>query len=155
MAIPISYPLINGHRYSYSSIEFGQNGVTIRGISSIDYGDELTPGKIRGTGPNPIGRTRGEYDGDAEIEMYRLEWENFRQSLGNNGVGFMETAFQIGCTYGEANQPVVTDTMEGCRVAKVRTGGQEGTDATKVKLTINLMRILHNGVPAYTPTSGG
>lgn len=156
MAIPISYPLVNGHRYSFTSIEYGANGMIMRGVSSIDYGDELTPGKMRGTGPNVMGRTRGEYDADAEIEMYRLEWENLKSTLGNNGVGFGETAFPITVTYGEANQPtVVTDTIEGARVTKVRTGGAEGNDPTKVKLSIDCLRILHNGVPIYTPTSGG
>lgn len=155
MAIPISYPLVNGHRYSFVSIEFGANGAIMRGVSSIDYGDELTPGKMRGTGPNVIGRTRGEYDGDGEVEMYRLEWENLKSTLGVAGVGFGETAWPITVTYGETGQPVVTDTLEGCRITKVRTGGQEGSDPTKVKLTIDLLRILHNGVPIYTPTTGG
>lgn len=155
MAIPISYPLINGHRYSFSSIEFGANGIVMRGVSSIDYGDELTPGKMRGTGPNVIGRTRGEYDGDASIEMYRLEWENLKSTLGTNGVGFGETSFPVTVMYGETGQPVVTDTLEGCRITKVRTGGAEGSDPTKVTLTIDLTRILHNSVPMYTPTSGG
>ena len=46
MAIPISYPLINGHRYSWASVELTfANGPVIRGVKSIDYGDELTPGK--------------------------------------------------------------------------------------------------------------
>jgi len=157
MPLPISYPLINGHRYSWTSLEIGvgPSGTVMRGVSSIDYCDELTPGKLRGTGPNVIGRTRGEYDGDAEIEMYRLEWENLKSQLGTNGVGFGETAFPISVQYAEANQPVVTDTLEGCRITKVRTGGAEGSDPTKVKLSIDLTRILHNGVPMYTPTSGG
>jgi hypothetical protein len=153
--IPISYPLINGHRYSWTSLEIGLNGVTMRGVSSIDYGDELKPGKMRGTGPNVIGRTRGEYDADVELEMYRLEWENLKSSLGQSGTGFGESAFPITVQYAEANQPVVTDTIEGSRVTKVRTGGAEGTDPTKVKLSIDCTRILHNGVPIYTPTSGG
>lgn len=155
MSIPISYPLVNGHRYSFVSIEFAANGAVMRGVKSIDYGDKLTPGKMRGTGPNVIGRTRGEYDGDASIEMYRLEWENLKGGLGSQGVGFGEAAWDVTVTYGEANQPVVTDTLESCRVTEVRTGGQEGSDPTTVKLTIDLLRILHNGVPIYTPTSGG
>lgn len=157
MPIPISYPLINGHRYSWTSVEIGlgQSGIIVRGIASIDYGDQLTPGKLRGTGPNVVGRTRGEYEADAEIEMYRLEWENLKSQLGNGGVGFGETGFPITVSFGEANQPVVTDTIEGCRVTKVRTGGAEGSDPTKVKISLDVHRILHNGVPMYTPTQGG
>lgn len=157
MPLPISYPLILGHRHSWSSIEIGigPSGNVVRGVSSIDYGDGLTPGKMRGTGPNVVGRTRGEYDGDAELEMYRLEWENLKSQLGQNGVGFGEASFSITVQYAESGQPVVTDTLEGCRITKVRTGGAEGSDPTKVKLSIDLMRILHNGVPIYTPTAGG
>jgi hypothetical protein len=157
MPIPISYPLINGHRYSWTSVEagIGPSGTIVRGLVSADYGDELTPGKLRGTGPNVIGRTRGEYDGDAEFEMYRLEWENLKAQLGSPTKGFGETAFPVTFQYAEDGQPVVTDTLEGCRITKVRTGGQEGSDPTKVKLTIDLTRILHNNIPIYTKTSGG
>lgn len=155
MAIPISYPLVNGHRYSFVSIEFSANGLVMRGVKSIDYGDKLTPGKMRGTGPNVIGRTRGEYDADCSVEMYRLEWENLKQTLGTGGVGFGETAWDITVTYGEVGQPVVTDTLEGCRITEARSGGSEGSDPTSVKLTIDLLRILWNGVPIYTPTAGG
>src|SRR5258707_785556 len=100
MPIPISYPLINGHRYSWNSVELGLGpaGIIMRGVSSIDYGDQLTPGNLRGTGPNVVGRTRGEYDADAEIEMYRLEWENLKGQLGSNGVGFERRRSRLPCS---------------------------------------------------------
>lgn len=155
MPIQILYPDINGHRYSFSSITFGAAGQPTRGVSSIDYGDELTPGKMRGTGPNVIGRTRGEYDADCEVEMYELEWENLKARLGNPFVGFGETAFPIVVMYADKFQPTITDTLEGCRVTKVRKSPSEGSDPVKVKISIDVNRILHNDVPMFTPPFTG
>ena len=43
--------------------------------------------------------------------------------------------------YAEANQPVVTDTLEGARIIKPRAGGAEGTDPLTVKFDLDLTRI--------------
>jgi hypothetical protein len=153
---PVQYPMVNGHRYSWASVEIGaNNGAVVRGIKSIDYDHSLTPTKIMGTGPNPVGRTRGVYEAKATIEMYRTEWENLKATLGQSGVGFGETSFPITCQYADVGQPVVTDTLEGCRVENPSFSGAEGADALTVKITLNVMRILENGLPLYTPTSGG
>lgn len=152
---PIQYPMINGHRYSWASVEHGVNGPIVRGIKSIDYDHSLTPTKILGTGPNPIGRTRGVYEAKANVEMYRLEYENLKATLGQGGVGFGETSFTWVVQYADVGQPVITDTLEGARIENPQFGGAEGGDALTVKFTLNVMLIKENGLPLYTPTSGG
>lgn len=153
---PVQYPMINGHRYSWASIEFGfNNGAVMRGIKSIDYSHSLTPAKLTGTGPNPVGRTRGIYEVKATLEMYRVEYENLKATLGQSGVGFGETAFPITVQYADVGQPVITDTLEGVRIVEPQFSGSEGSDPLTVKITLDPMRLLENGLPLYTPTSGG
>jgi len=156
MPAPIPYPLIQGHRYSFASIEALFNGLKILGFTSINYEDSLEPGKIWGSRPQKIGRTRGKQDPKAEVEMLKLEWEQFKLTLGAAGVGFGEASFNIIVVYAEQPYaPVTTDTLIGCRITNVKDASQDGTDASKVTLTIDPMTILHNGVPMVTPDGFG
>ncbi len=142
----IEYPLINGHRFSWASVEaqFGSVGLII-GIKSINYSPELMPGKVYGTAPQKIGRTRGKEDSSADCEMLRLEFENLKETLGNSGVGYGETAFDIVVQYREEGQPVVTDTLIGNRITKVDLQNADGTDPSCAKLTLDPMRIWLGG----------
>jgi len=156
MPAPIPYPLIQGHRYSFASIEAVFNGLKILGFTSISYEDSLEPGKVYGSAPQKIGRTRGKADPKCEVEMLKLEWEQFKLTLGVGGVGFGETAFDIVVVYAELPYaPVTTDTIVGCRITNVKDASQDGTDPSKVTLTIDPMTILHNFVPMATPNGFG
>lgn len=148
---PIAYPLVNGHRHSYASVEIGLLGKIYRGVKSVDYADSLKPGKLYGTGPEVVGRTRGQYEPKASIELYRAEFENLLADLTAGGLGFGEVAFDITVTYGDESTPTTTtDTIEACRITDPSTAGTEGTDPTTVKLELDPLRILWNGAAIFT-----
>lgn len=152
----VLYPLINGHRYSFASIELTANFLPFVGIKSINYSQELEPGDVYGTGSNKIGRTRGKANASCDFEMYRFEWENLKVTLGRGGIGYGEQPFNITVCYAEAAilgipQPVITDLIEGVRITKAEFSNQEGSDATTVKLTTNVMRV-KEGVALQTIT---
>lgn len=148
----IPYPLVNGHRYSFASIEFIANGVPIPGAVSINYSDELEPADVYGTDPQKIGRTRGKRQSTCDFEMYKLEWEALKLTLGVVGVGYGETSFNIVVCHSEGmTVPVVTDFILGARVTKVENANAEGNEATKVKVTCNVMEVLLAGVPIAAP----
>lgn len=156
MPFQIDYPLINGHRYSFASVEAQFNGLPILGIKSINYSPELMPGKVYGSAPQKIGRTRGKEDSSADFEMLRLEFENLKETLGfqANGTGFGESAFDIVVQYAELpNSPVVTDTLIGNRITKVDLQNADGTDASMAKCTIDPMRILLGNMSIATPVA--
>lgn len=142
MPYQIEYPLINGHRFSWASIEaqFGDAGLII-GLKSINYSPKLDPGKVYGTAPQKIGRTRGKADETADCEMLRLEFENLKETLGNQGIGYGETAFDIVVQFHEDGGPTLTDTIIGCRITAVDLSNADGTDASMAKLTLDPMRI--------------
>lgn len=151
------YPLVNGHRYSWVSINavFGNVPIPILGIKSINYSSKLTPGKVRGTAPQVIGRTRGEHDAAGDFEMLRLEWELFKAQLGIGGMGFGETSFPIVVQYAEVvipvPSPVITDTILGCRITENAASNQEGTDPSMVKCTLDVLDVLWNGASIALP----
>lgn len=151
------YPLVNGHRFSWVSIyaEFGNVPLPIIGLKSINYSSKLTPGAVRGTAPQKLGRTRGEHDAAGDFEMLRLEWELFKAQLGIGGMGFGEVAFPIIVQYAEVltpiPSPVVTDTILGCRITENAAANQQGTDPSTIKCTLDVLDVLWNGVSIAFP----
>jgi hypothetical protein len=154
MPTPISYPLINGHRYSFASIEAIFNNIPFIGFTAVNYKPSLKAGMVYGSRPQPIGRTRGKAEFTFDFEMYRLEFEIFKASLvsvAGPGNGFGEVSFRTVVQYSEIGQSVVTDTMVGARIEEADLSNADGTDPSKVKCTCSCMDILLNGVPIAIP----
>lgn len=153
MALPIQYPLVNGHRYSFVSIEALFNGIPMIGFTEVNYGPSLKGSLVYGSRPQPIGRTRGKLELKFSFKMYRLEFEILKASLGAAGVGFGETAFDTGIQYAEAGQPIITDSIIAARIEDPDLSNSEGTDASMVNVTCSCMNILLAGVPIVTPSA--
>lgn len=145
----INFPLINGNRMDFSSVDIIVAASRMRGIKSIDYSQSLTPGKVRGTGAQKLGRTRGEHDADASLEIYMEEFGDLVQLLGAGGiVGYMEANFDVIVTYAEfPSSPVQTVNIHGARMIKHEQQAQQGSDPLTMKLSLDVMYVLINGVP--------
>lgn len=155
--MPIQYPLINGTRHEWSSIEIKLDGITYVGVSSINYSDKLEPQKVRGTHPKPIGRTRGEYDAEGSIELYIAEAAVFRKALADKvgGNGYKEVAFDIVVQYGESEFDTITDTVVGARIKTDAGGGAKGPDPLATKWDLDVMNILWNGIDSLINPNPG
>src|SRR5271154_6739125 len=81
----IPYPFVNGDRHSFASIEMKLNGQIFLGIKSIDYSRTRNRELVRGTHPDPLGKTVGENDYKASVEVYLAEWNQFQNSLSLGG----------------------------------------------------------------------
>jgi hypothetical protein len=147
MALLIQYPLVNGHRYSFASIEARFNGIPFIGFSAINYKPSLKAGMVYGSRPQPIGRTRGKVEFTFDFEMYRLEFEVFKATLGAGGIGYGEIAFDTVVQYAELGQPVITDTIVAARIEEVDLSNADGTYPSKVKCSCSALGMLLNGVP--------
>jgi hypothetical protein len=146
--MPISYPLINGHRYDFSSVEIVAAARIFNGVKSLKYTQSLEPGKVRGNRSQVIGRTRGPLDSEGSVELYRLEFQELIAALAQlrPGVGYMEAPFDIVATYSEVGSTVLTDVLQGCRIKKHENSGQEGGDALTVACDLDIMMVLPGGV---------
>lgn len=140
-------PLVNGHRYSFASIELRANNKTFIGIKSINYKDKLDKGNIWGTSSKKIGRTRGKQDPDASFEMLKAEGQDLIDNLtGNNAdQGYGEISFNITVAYREQGSSVITDTIEGAMIIEADDSHSEGTDAVYTKFSLNVMDVKRNG----------
>lgn len=150
MPPPLVTPFINGHRYSFASIELQIKAHLFVGFTSIRYGSSLEPGEIFGTDGELVGRTRGTPKHHCEITMLRNEWNALLALL---GPGFGMVVFDVIVTYDERSkydtdspalpEGVTTDKILGARISNVDTDSQEGNEAVKVDLTLKPTTISH------------
>lgn len=137
----IPTPLVNGHRYSFASIELQINDLWYVGFTSVSYSEEVAPVEIYGSDSIRIGRTVGKRKTQGEIEMYRREWDVLRSTLGTS---FGRKKAKVIVHYADLNQPTVTDRIDGY-LSKVDAKNDEGTDPTTITLGIDAMDIRWGG----------
>ena len=153
--MPVGYPVINGNRFDFSSVELQLNGRRYIGVKAINYKQEIDPGEVRGTAPQLLGRTRGTYKAEGSIELYREEFADLCSDLQALAVGFLEANFLCTVTYSELPpngipnslpSPVQTDTLVGLRFKSDDHSMQSGSsDPIVVKLEFTLMYLMVNG----------
>lgn len=148
----MEYPLINGHRYSYASIELDVEGKRFYGHKEISYSQELEPGEVRGAHSQILGRTKGELKPEASLTTYEEEWKEILDALGD---GYMEKSLNVTVSYAESGRPTITDKLIGVRIKKVEKSHSQGGDALEVKLDLHPMWIEYNGKKPLKKMLGG
>jgi hypothetical protein len=139
----VDYPLINGVRHEWSSVELKLRTDVYIGVREIKYTDTLKGTKLRGTHPKPIGRTRGEYDAEGSMVMYLAEANQYRKAL---GPGYKEVVWDAVVSYVEDGFETIVDTLVGCRITKDEGGGTQGPEPLASPWDIDPMDILWNGI---------
>src|SRR5574343_528823 len=139
-------PLINGHRYSHSSVATTIDGVKyLKGLKAINYGVTREPGEMRGSMRLPQGKTHGLVKYEASFEMYREEYDTMCARMGD---GYMSLQFNIQVERSEVNSPVATDRVDNVSIKSVKHDTSEGSaDAHTVKVELDVLGpIVINGV---------
>ena len=148
----MEYPLINGFRYSFASIEVSIDGRKMIGFREINYRVRREPGEVRGAHPEPLGLTRGEITYEADLVAYAEEAEELIKQLGD---GYMEKPFDITVTYAEEGQPTVTDQLLGCTIVQIERAHTRGTDPLEVRLQLKPARVKFWGLNAIKKPLAG
>jgi len=140
------YPLVNGARHSWASVEIKVNDDIILGITECNYKDSLDPTAVYGAGPRPIAFTlgRAEYDGDFSILL-----EEFNTLIQKLGAGWKSKSFDIIVTHDESGSGLSTivDTIKGCRITSTESASSSANaDPNVRKLPFKALDILWNGL---------
>lgn len=143
---PIAYPLLNGVRHAFASVEFKFNGIIFIGVASVNYSRTRTRGWVRGNHPDPLGKTIGENEYSADCELYVAEFNQFQASLGNAGKGYGDAFFTATCVYTANGFDMITDTILGCTLDVTEVSLAKGTDGLSRKIQLNPMKILFNNL---------
>ncbi len=157
MSLVIPYPLINGARPDFASIEMSILGtanpilVPIIGFKSISYKTSTNGKQTFGAARYSLGETIGEATAEGSIEMYKPEYRSLIQALGADGDGYMEVFFTILLTYAAGpTLPIMTDELYGVRIADDDESHQTGGESLTVKFNIHVNRIVKSGVEAVS-----
>jgi len=149
--------LINGNRFDFSSIEIVINGITYAAVQEITYSHSLEPGQLRGTRADKLGRTRGQYDSEGSITMYKGDYQQMISALALVPPllgGYMEKSFLVNVTYSEIQSgELVVDVLQGCRIVSDEDSHTQGSDALQVTANLDIMKLLRNGIPPVAPTA--
>lgn len=144
----IAYPLINGTRHEWSSIEIqlapeGKGSNIYVGVKELAYKLEMAPTDVYGTSPQPIGRTRGVLSFSASLTLYKAESALFLQQLGD---GYLEKPFNVIANYTENGFDTITDSIIGCRLVSPDNSHSQGADPLVVKWDLHPMMIKLSGL---------
>lgn len=147
----LAYPLINGNRVSWSSVEIKVIGQRYIGVKNVSYGLELKPGDVVGTHIERIARTDGEQKTSGGMEMYKEEADVLIAALAAIGLpqlkGYMQVEFDVIINFRvQSILPISNVVMQNCRITKVDDSHSQGIDALTTKFDLDPMRILRNGL---------
>lgn len=151
---PIPYPLINGVRHDWSSIELHVAGQIVIGRKSINYSRVRTRAMAEGASPDPIGKTRGRNAYKADLELYLAEFNQIQALLseqaaalgGENGAGYGDVFFDVVVMYSSRGFDQITDTIKGCTLDSTDVAHGISPDALSRKFELNPLKILFNGL---------
>lgn len=143
MGTPIPFPLINGVRHDFTSIELKLDDQLYIGFKSVNFSATRSRSMVMGNHPDPIGKTKGTNEYKADCELYLAEWNLLQQKLGK---GWQDKAFTMLVTYGANGFDTVVVEITGCTLDGTDFSHSQGTDALSVKVDLNPMKILINGI---------
>jgi hypothetical protein len=143
--------MINGLVYDYESIKVLMPTGMIVLLESISYKDKKDDEVITGVSNIPAGIGRGEYSGDCEIEMGRIEYDKINLASAAAG-GFYNVPFlEIVVSYGWTGQPIITDVLQ-VHFTERDFSGKKGDKNLNIKIKGALVApMVSNGVSAYLP----
>lgn len=150
----IQYPTINGNIYSYASIRITINNQRYIGVTSINYGDKVSPAKVRGAAQAPLGETAGDLEGTCDFEMLEPDARGMMADIGSPLTG---TRFDIAIEYAEDGLDTYVDTIRSVRIIEATKSQSQGTEGLKIKFACSVLQpIDYNGIQlaASIDTSG-
>lgn len=157
MPTPVLYPLINGTRHSFASVEAKVAG-QIFPLVEINYNRERKREYLRGNHPDPFGKTLGENEYTADGTWPLAEWNLIQALLQKKAVqggaqaraGYGNVFFPIYVTYSENGFDTICDVLIGCTLDSAEAAAKQGPSPMLRKSMLNPVKILYNGIDDVT-----
>lgn len=145
MPTPPKITQINGRAYDHGQVEVKVNGVHYAMVKALTYSTKLERGKAMGTSPFVRQFTRGKYEGDGSLELYKTVDGGSLQLLRDLGDGYLEKDVTITVSFGVDGDPVTLDKLVGVRLGGHEGGSSEGTDPNVDKFSFVFKGALIDG----------
>lgn len=146
-------PLINGRRYSYSSIELNFLSGAFVGrvidIDEINYAEELDFAFRRGTSRLPLGSTSGMWEPqECSLSMGKSTHTKFIAAIAATAGQWLGVNFVLTVNYNDEGEPLTSDVITG-RWKGHENGHGYGPDALKVMIKFMMVvPMTTNGIPS-------
>ena len=141
-------PLINGRRFSHTSLEIslikpdGSSEIFID-IDSIEYSEELEVAFVQGTAIAPIGWTAGTYaPGDCTISMGKSSFQSLIKQIGD---GWLGANLSVVVKYADEGEDSIADELTA-RIVGTSTSSSYGPDPIKEQLKLKPIKVKRNGI---------
>lgn len=145
-------PTVNGYRYSWASIQIdagSEHGGIQAGVAEISYRRTTENTKLMAPGsPKPIGRTRARSDYEGSLTMYKEDFRNLIQTLGD---GWGDVVIPvISVSYSDEDNPVTTDELKSVILGDIEDNHSDGTDALRVTVGLDILDIKFDGLETHS-----
>jgi hypothetical protein len=143
MGVTTKFPRVGGVAPDFSSITIYIRGKPFIGVTAIDYSATREPGKLKGTSPRVLARTRGEITFSGSMTLNREDAAELRKQL---GPGYMEVDFDITVTYKYKGGTLTEDKITGACITEDSDSNSSGTDPLQTEFTLDILEITKSGV---------
>lgn len=146
---PIPYPDSLGFRHSWTSIKAVVAGLPILGLKKCSYSRTRTREILRGTHPDPLGKTQGENAYTGSLDMYLAEFQQLKSALillgQSQGIGYGDVFFTITVSYGAPGFQTVQDEIQSCTLDTTQAEQSQGPAALIRGIELNPLKIVFDG----------
>lgn len=134
--------LINGVNYSWSNVKLVLFGVTVIGITKIDYKNKQKKENNYGMGDQPISRGYGNKEPEAKITVYLDEWKKIIAQAPNRDPLSIEP-FDVQVSFGGGRVPATLDVLQACEFTEDPFSIGQGDTKSMVELPLIVGAIAH------------
>lgn len=133
-------PLVNGNAYSFSQVIVNMLGVSVPGVTAIDYKEVQAKENINATGTRPVARGRGVIEPDGSITLLMTDIEGIRDAAPDGSL-LKIPPFDIVVTYENAGK-VVNHVLKNCEFLEDGIGGATGDLSLEMQLPLVISNIV-------------
>lgn len=133
-----------GTLQGWNSVTVNLLGRDVEGIAKVSYDDSTTKENAYGAGPYPIGRTEGNYEAKASIELLKEEVDGIQKAL-PSGMRLQEIPpFDINVVYERKDGTIQKDRIMNCEFTNNAREVSQNDGSISVELELITSHILWN-----------
>lgn len=133
-------PLVNGVNYSWANVTLVLFGVSVVGITKIEYKRKQKKENNYGFGQNPISRGYGNIENEGSIELYTDAWKSIIAASPNRDP-LQIAPFDIQITFGGSRVTADKDVLRSCEFIEDPLSANQGEEKLMVKIPLIIASI--------------
>ena len=143
--------MVNGMVYDFESIKVMLPTGLIVLAENVNYSDKKDDEVVTGVNSLPVGIGQGEYTGECELEIGRIEYDKVNVFSAASGGFYNMPPIPVIVSYGHLGQIPTMDSMM-VHFTERDLSGSKGDKSINVTIKGPLTApLISNGVPAYVP----